>query len=99
MIQNSLDNMQHDNILFDDDVQLEALAAPLSPFEIDLKHKLVTLNSFEANNHDFQHNLTFSIDLFCFQSHPLSNKKSSFSSTDLCRNAFLDLEFVDFNSR
>ena len=67
--------MQHDNELFDDDVQLEALAASLSAFEIDLKHKLVTLNSFEANNHDFQHNLTFSIDLFCFQSHPLSNKK------------------------
>ena len=76
MIKNSLDNMQHDNKLFDDDVQLEALAAPLSPFEIELKPDLVTLDpSFEANNHDFQHNLTFSIDLFCFQSHPLSNKK------------------------
>ena len=67
--------MHDDNELFNGDVQLVALAASLSPFEIDLKHNLVTLDSFEANNHDFQHNLTFSIDLFCFQSHPLSNKK------------------------
>ena len=67
--------MHDDNELFNGDVQLVALAASLSPFEIDLKPNLVTLDSFEANNHDFQHNLTFSIDLFCFQSHPLSNKK------------------------
>ena len=60
MIKNSLDNMQHDNELFDDDVQLEALAASLSPFDNDLNPDLVTLDpSFEATNHDFRPNRAF----------------------------------------
>ena len=75
MIQNSLDNMQHDNILFDDDVQLEALAAPLSPFEIELKPDLVTLDpSFEATNHDFRDNQAFTIDLYSFDAFVFQTK-------------------------
>ena len=48
MIKNLSDNMQHDNELFNDDVQLESLAASLSPFDNDLNPILVTMDpSFE----------------------------------------------------
>ena len=68
--------MQNDNKLFDDDVQLEALAASSSPFNNDLNQDLITLDpSFEATNHDFKHNETFAIDLFFFRCLPLSNKE------------------------
>ena len=68
MIKNSSDNMQHDNELFDDDVQLESLAASLSPFDNDLNPDLVTMDpSFEATNHDFRDNQAFTIDLLFFR--------------------------------
>ena len=75
MIKNSSDNMQHDNELFNDDVQLESLAASLSPFDNDLNPVLVTMDpSFEATNHDFRHNRAFAIDLLLFRCLRFSNK-------------------------
>ena len=59
--------MQHDNKLFDDDVQLEAIAASLSPFDNDLNPDLVTMDpSFEETNHDFRDNQAFTIDFYSF---------------------------------
>ena len=79
MIQNSLDNMQHDNELFDDDVQLEALAASLSPVDNNLNPDLVTLDPFsEATNHDFLDNRAFTIDLLFFRCLRFSNKIQPF---------------------
>ena len=46
--------MQHDNELFDNYVQLEALAASLSPLNNDLHPDIITLEpSSEATNYDF----------------------------------------------
>ena len=67
--------MQHDNELFDDYVQLESLAASLSPFDNDLNPDLVTLDpSFEVTNHDFRDNRAFTIDLLFFRCLRFSNK-------------------------
>ena len=75
MIKNSSNYMQHDNELFNDDVQLESLAASLSPFDNDLNPDLVTMDpSFEATNHDFRDNQAFTIDLLFFRCLRFSNK-------------------------
>ena len=79
MIKNSSDNMQHDNELFNDDVQLESLAASLLPFDNDLNPVLVTMDpSFEATNHDFRDNQAFTIDLLFFRCLRFSNKIQPF---------------------
>ena len=82
--------MQHDNKLFDDDVQLEAIAASLSPFDNDLNPDLVTMDpSFEATNHDFRDNRAFTIDLLFFRCLHFSNKIQPSPSID-SRNTFLE---------
>ena len=79
MIQNSLDNMQHDNELFNDVVQLESLASSLAPFDNNINTVLVTMNpSFEATNHDFRDNQAFTIDLLFFRCLRFLNKIQPF---------------------
>ena len=75
MIKNSSDNIQHDNELFNDDVQLESLAASLSPFDNDLNPVLVTMDpSFEATNHDFRDNRAFTITYYSFDAFVFQTK-------------------------
>ena len=89
MIKNSSDNMQHDNELFNDDVQLESLAASLSPFDHDLNPIPVSMDpSFEATNHDFRDNQAFTIDLYSFDVFVFQTKYNLFSSIDSRRNLF-----------
>ena len=89
MIKNSSDNMQHDNELFNDDVQLELLASSLAPFDNDINTVLVTMNpSFEATNHDFRDNQAFTIDLYSFDAFVFQTKYNLISSIDSRRNLF-----------